>query len=90
MGVADLIDVEETGVRRGRLGRLSVGGDKGKIVSGATSGRTGARATRSGAEGGTSSARGWRSWITSCGRAPCRMSQFRCRISGVILARSLG
>ena len=56
--MADLIDVEETGMRRGPLGRLSIGGDKGKVVSGATSGRTGARAMRSGAEGGTSSARG--------------------------------
>ena len=40
-------------MHRGPLGRLGIDGDEGEVVSGATSERTGARATRSRAVAGT-------------------------------------
>jgi hypothetical protein len=50
--VAVARDVEVAGTGQGSLGRLSIGGDEGKLASGVKLGRTGACAMRSGAAEG--------------------------------------
>jgi hypothetical protein len=55
-GVAVARDVEAAGAGQGPLGRLSVGGDEGKLASGVKSGRIGTHATRSGAAEGDTGA----------------------------------